>query len=418
MGDKTKETKMSGLHLKIGTINYPPYIFHNEEMGIVYGIEPSLLEILSKKLNFTYEYAFAPPNEMWGAVTDFGNNNISITGLLGMLHRKEVDVVLGDLYVKYEESKYIDFSQPYGMSHECFLVPVTLPHPRWTALFDPFQWPVWIALILSFAFVVLTLRLAAKLRNASISYNDIYLCILFVLGHVLGIHQNDRGIRSSANRILFIIWLLCVLVIATGYRTELISFMTSPYIPPPVDTVQQLIQSSISKITFGNLMKETMMRSNSQFLKELGQQIIVTYNFTYMFSLMDSGTWAVQSSKETLKYMAAIKFKEGTAGDYRLHLMLECVLPTLSAFGLQQNSLLKDDFNYETQRLIEAGLIQHHRSEFARRLPENPIANVNNVIEPLSLDQLKVVFYLLLFGYLVSFICFVIERIIYRLKSN
>jgi len=217
---------------------------------------------------------------------------------------------------------------------------------------------------------------------------------------------------------LFIIWLFCALVIATGYRTVLISFMTSPYIPPPVDTVQQLIQSSISKITFGNLMKETLMRSNSQFLKELGQQIIVTHNFTYMFSLMDSGTWAIQSSKGTLEYMAASKFKEGIAGNYRLHLMMECVLPTLSALGLQKNSLLKDDFNFEIQRLIEAGLIQHHRSEFARRLPANQIANVNNVIEPLSLGHLKGAFYLLLFGCLISFICFVIQRIIFRQKSK
>lgn len=355
---------------------------------------------------------------MWGAVTDFGNNNVTITGLLGMLHRKEVDVVLGDLYVKYEESKYIDFSQPYGMSNECFMVPVLRPHPRWTAIGDPFQWPVWIALFLSFTFVVLTLRLAAKLRNASMNYNDIYLCTIFVLGHVLGIHQTHRGIRSLANRILFIIWLLCVLVLATGYRSVLISFMTSPYIPPPVDTVQQLIQSSTSKITFGSLMKETMMRSDSQLLKELGQQIFVTYNFTYMFSLMDSGAWAIQSSKETLEYMAASKFKEGVAGNYRLHLMMECVLPTLSAFGLQKNSFLKDDFDYETQRLLQAGLIQHHRSEFARRLPKNPIAKVNNLIKPLSLDHLKGVFYLLLFGCLISFICFVIERIIFRLKSK
>jgi len=194
--------------------------------------------------------------------------------------------------------------------------------------------------------------------------------------------------------------------------------MTSPYVPPPMDTVEQLIKSSISKITFGNLMKETLMRSNSHFLKELGQQIFVTYNFTYMFSLMDSGTWAIQSSKGTLEYMAASKFKEGIAGNYRLHLMTDCVLPTLSAFGLQKNSFLKDDFDYETQRLLEAGLIQHYRSEFARRLPENRIAKVNNIIEPISLDHLKGAFYLLLFGCSISFICFVIERIIYRLKSK
>jgi len=135
---------------------------------------------------------------------------------------------------------------------------------------------------------------------------------------------------------------------------------------------------------------------------------------------MYSGSWAVQSSKENLEYMAVTKFQEAVDSNYHVHLMLECVLPALIAFGLQKNSPLKNDIDYVTQRLLESGLIQHHRLEFARRLPVNgnPVTNMKNVIHPLSLDHLQGAFYLLLFGFFASFICFLIERLICRLRSK
>jgi len=86
--DKTTEVEGT-LHLKIGTIHYPPLIFHDEKLDCrLYGIEPLLIEIIAKKLNFTFEYVFASPNEMWGAIKEFGENNVTTTGLIGMLLEK------------------------------------------------------------------------------------------------------------------------------------------------------------------------------------------------------------------------------------------------------------------------------------------------------------------------------------------
>jgi len=177
--------------------------------------------------------------------------------------------------------------------------------------------------------------------------------------------------------------------------------MTSPYTPPPVDTIQQLTESPLGKITFGNFIRDSLLRSNTPSLKELGRQIIVSCNFTYMISLMESGDWAVQSFKETLKYMAAGKCQEVGIRNHRVHLMTECVLPAMSALGLPKNSLLKPYFDIEIQKLVEAGLTEHHRSDFARRLPDNNVRLNNDVrkaIKPLSLEDLQGAFYFLLFG--------------------
>jgi len=414
------KTTMSkeGLHLKIGTLHYPPFIFQDQEKGSVYGIEPSLLRILAEQLNFTFEYAFASPNEMWGEIFDFGGSNLTIIGLIGMLHRGEVDVALGDLYVDYNRKKYIDYTQPYGMGYECFMVPVPRPYPKWTALYGPFQWPVWIATFLSFTFAALTMRLTAQRYKAASTFKDFYLCILYVLGNILGVHQNQHGIRLTTSRLLFIIWLFCSFIIATMYRSVLISFMTSPNTPPPVDTIQQLIDSPIGKITFGTFIQESLLSSNIPLLRVLGEQLIVNYNLTYMYSLMDSETWAVQSSKEGLEFEVSKRFLEANIATHQMHLMLECVLPALNAFGLQKNSPLQTYFDREIQELLEYGFIEFHRSEFGKRPNDNGVRTTENkdaVVEPLSLNDLQGAFYLLLFGYFLSLTCYVLERFTHRL---
>jgi len=67
---------------------------------------------------------------------------MTFTGILGMLHRREADIALVNYYVDYNRKRYIDFTQPYGISHECFMVPIPRPYPKWTALYGPFQFSV------------------------------------------------------------------------------------------------------------------------------------------------------------------------------------------------------------------------------------------------------------------------------------
>jgi len=85
--------------------------------------------------------------------------------------------------------------------------------------------------------------------------------------------------------------------------------MTSPYTPPPVDTIQQLTYSSIFKIAYGTFVRNVLLSSDIRLLKQLGQQMIVTYNYTHLFSLMETGLSATASSKESLEYQVGIHFK-------------------------------------------------------------------------------------------------------------
>jgi len=161
-----------------------------------------------------------------------------------------------------------------------------------------------------------------------------------------------------------------------------------------------------------------MLSSEIPMLKELGQQLTVTYNFTYIFSLLDSGSWAMQSSKESLEYEVAHHFYKTNNTRNRMHIMMDCVLPAFVTFGLQKNSPLQSYMDYAIQKLLESGFIGFHRSEFAKKSTEklNQSLNRNDIIESLSLNDLQWAFYLLVVGFLLSFFCFVVEHIAHRLN--
>ncbi len=101
----------------------------------------------------------------------------------------------------------------------------------------------------------------------------------------------------------------------------------------------------------------------------------------------------------------------------RIHLMLECILPSFNAFGLPKNSPLKPYFDHEIQKLLESGIIEFHRSQFVKKPTENLKQGSDkstNAIKPLSLNDLQGAFFLLLVGFLLSIIFFSFERLVHR----
>lgn len=387
---------LMGRNLRVATLNFPPVVFIANQSNTVtiYGIEPSLMEVLASDLNFTFDYFPVSPYEMWGSVSGEGENRTA-TGLLGALMKKEADVALGNLYIDYTRLSIIGFSSYYKISEECFSVPATRPYPKWTALYHPFSIEVWLATFFSIFFVILTLRLVAmwSIESSIVDsyYRDPVVCFMSVIGHLFGLQQTQE-IRSMANRLFLVWWLFGALILSTGYRSGLISFMTFPFTPPPIDTIQQLVASPLKKIVYDPLMKEILMNSDNSLQRQLGRQMITNDNLTYMFSLMNSSDWAVDANLDNLRYVVATQYPMTRSGP-QVHLMRECVFAMRAALGLQKESPLKPYFDREIQRLIEAGLIEYHRSRFAKKaVVWNPKASKQKTVA-FSLDSLQGAFY-------------------------
>ena len=120
-----KSSSLTGRHLLIATLNYPPAVFVSPSTREVSGIEPAIMDLLSDGLGFTFDYLLAPDGEMWGEITADGNQ----TGIRGMVYRKEADVAFGDMYLNPTwAGQLLDYSYPYKTNYDCFLLPVKRFH--------------------------------------------------------------------------------------------------------------------------------------------------------------------------------------------------------------------------------------------------------------------------------------------------
>lgn len=340
-----------------------------------------------------------------------GSENVTVTGLLGFLHRKEADVSYGDLHMQQRLLPYVDFTRAFRNNYECFLVPAPHPYAKWTALYHPFPSSIWIATGLVCIFAVATLRLLAKWSswrpNEDACFSDTSVCFLFILGNMLSAQQSQE-IRMTSNRLFLIWWLLAAAtVIPTVYRSGLISYITFPYTPAPIDTIQQLVDSPLKKISWGDYFKTSLLDSNDPLHRKLGEQFVIATNLTQMFSLLETDSWAVMSNQGNLLYQASALFPPTSEGP-RVHLMRECVFPTRSALGLRKHSALKPYFDKEIYRLVEAGIVEYISSQYAKKQkPWDPTKS--RKLAPYSLDSLQGAFYLLGFGIALSLLAFLSE---------
>lgn len=408
-----KSRNLMGRHLNVAALHhYPPAMFRKNISGSsdLDGIEPSLINVLSQSLNFTYNFIIAAPTEMWGRVVYDKGYNTTATGLMGLLMRKEADLAIGEMYVDYSRLRYIRFSIPYKFGYECFLVPASRPYAKWTALYHPFTPTVWLAIAISFFLAFLLLYFVSKWRYSTSlkdpSFEEIQMCVLYVLGNMVGVQQ-PQEIRSTANRVFLICWFIAATIIPTGYRSGLISYMTFPFTPAPINTVDHLVRSPLKKIIFGDLIKDILNKSTNQQRQQLAQQLVVNRNLTFMYSLLSTNLWAVDSSQDNLRYIAATQFPTTSSGP-QVHLMDECLVPMLAAFGLQIISPIKPYLDRKIQHLVEAGLVDYHRSQFAKK-SDNWNPKASDGLAPFSLNNLQGAFYLFCLGVAISTFTFVTE---------
>ncbi|XP_070175614.1 probable glutamate receptor [Littorina saxatilis] len=135
-----------------------PYFMVSRENGQnkYSGFCVDLLDILADTLNFTYRFV-TPPDGEWGDKRD-GN----WTGLIGLLERKEADIVL-PLAPSAERSEAVDWTVPFDYWYNGVAVRrVYGTSASGTAFIAPFHWMVYVCIAVTY--VLATLVLMGLLR--------------------------------------------------------------------------------------------------------------------------------------------------------------------------------------------------------------------------------------------------------------
>ncbi|XP_070855045.1 uncharacterized protein Ir41a [Drosophila suzukii] len=168
-------------------------------------------------------------------------------GALGMVIQHKADICIGAMYSWSEDYTYLDLSVYLVRSGITCLVPAPLRIASWHLPLEPFQKPLWAAILLCLFIEAIGLILAYK------SEQELYVppknpggwwtCTKFGISTTFKLFISQSG-KSKANsltvRLLLLVCFLNDLIITSIYGGGLASILTVPSMDEAADTVQRL----------------------------------------------------------------------------------------------------------------------------------------------------------------------------------
>ncbi|KAG7164960.1 Glutamate receptor ionotropic, delta-2-like 14 [Homarus americanus] len=304
-------------------------------------------------------------SELWGEVTSNGTWN----GLVGLLGTGEGDIGIANLFITAlgGRKEYQEYTTYYEQDTTCFLIQSEAQIPRWQSLALPYTATTWLVILLG---LVLTgpllyclTKLASfrgeKMANSSLAYTSLY---------TAGMHFRSTQLQvptSSSLQVLVVFLWLYIIILTTGYSSNLTAFLTVDRTPPGINTIKELYHSSLTVYGLGPFFGNNMAQSKNDHLRE-------------------------------------------------------CFLPFNVAVGLQSHSPLKKNFDRVVSWIYESGLMKYwtkqslvlfkkykREEEEVIATPESEVAGGGGV--SLTLEHVQGVFFILGLGYVAAQLVFMLE---------
>ncbi|GFY74647.1 uncharacterized protein TNIN_402791 [Trichonephila inaurata madagascariensis] len=388
-------------HLKVSTLAFKNF-FEVEEIDgktCFKGLEAKLLECLAEKLNFSFEIILSP-------ISGLANINGTWDGVIGLVQIGEADMGLGTLSISGERMKAVDFSVPYNILKKIFVVKEPGPLPKITAFTYPFTQNAWIlyALMILIA-TVLFQRI--MFRNATFLGS-----FLLVFGSIVS--QAIDNVRDTPwRRLLFGLWMTIAAVMPFLYNINFLSFLTNPEKVPVPGTFRDLSEAVLNGkykcLTSDQSIDSNFMRGSAiDYVAKLGDTIEKNeWKYSYSERLEDLladpvamimpakgvafflGNPPIIDIKVSEDYFQffypAIALKKGFCCSERLN----TVLSNINSAGLYNKWLDEISFVAFLRKRLE---MQHEEPQLQ-----------------LTLQDLKLAFFTLCFGYALAFLAFLGE---------
>ncbi|GFY61483.1 lig_chan-Glu_bd domain-containing protein [Trichonephila inaurata madagascariensis] len=391
--------KLKVAAVKLKTLFYIENIKNKIVLG---GIDGKLLDCLAKKLNFEFEIL---STHTGGS----RHSNGTWDGVIGLVRNGEADIGLGCLVFSQERFEVVDFSKSYSALEKIFAAKEPGQVPKITAFTYPFTQNVWIFYTLMIlAATVLFQRI--MFRNATLLGS-----FLSVLGSI--VTKGMENVKDTPwRRVLFGLWLTIATVMPFLYNTCFLSFLTMPEKMPIPKTFKELSDTVLNGKYKCLVPKEAidvdlLLGSGIDHLVKLGETIQKNHwKFSYaerLEHLLDDTT-AVIIPKFALELLLGsppyIKVKK--SGDYSgiWH----------SGIALKKGFCCRKRLNDVLNGIINGGLYEKWINDvsFAETIRKRLELKHEEPQLQLTLEDLKLAFSTLCFGYAMAFLAFLGEVLI------
>ncbi|CAH0381550.1 unnamed protein product [Bemisia tabaci] len=429
---------------EVPVLHKPPWNFvsyTNDSIRVIGGRDDKLIFLLASKFKFRYTY-IDPPERIQGAGV-----NGTMTGVLGMISRREVQLFAGDLGLTYERNQAVEFTFPTLADSEVFLTHSPGRLNEALALVRPFQWQVWLLVVLTVVasgpllFIIIETPTCWQKKSRSMKPRNhwkVFLNCVWVSFTIL-LQQSIRLPSSSCRyRLVMSIFILSVVyVIGDMYSANLTSILAHPSKEQPISTLDQLADAMLFK-DYQLLVEK---QSSSHALLENGTGV---YSWMWKkmkkqpLNLIDNIEEGMKYVKERRNYALlggreTFTFDTRRFGTQHFHIS-EKLNTKYSAIAVQLGCPFLELFNEQLMFLYEAGILNKITEEEYQKLGESKVdeievseggsANTGTAKQKedeestaMTMTSLQGSFYVLIVGHLISIVVLLIEKLYHRYNS-
>ncbi|GFS45404.1 glutamate receptor ionotropic, delta-2 [Nephila pilipes] len=365
------------------------------------GFEGEMLKYLVEKLKFEFELVL-PNDGKYGS----RDNNGTWNGVIGLVQRGEADIGLATLTITENRWEAVDFSISYGIIDRVFAVKEPGEMPKVIAFIYPFSQNVWVLYTLMIlAATVLFQRM--MLRRATLLGS-----FLSVLGSVVS--QAIDNVRETPwRRVLLGLWMTIAAVMPFLYNTSFVSYLTMPQkvpVPRNFEELSKVVLSGKYKClpNKGTIEQELLLRSGIDYLVKMGE-MIQKNGWEYSFGgkspeLLENPVAIITSSLGLNLLLGSppyitVKVSDDYFGIWNM------------AIAMKKGFCCRERFNEALYHIISVGLIEKWIDDlsFADTLHKRLKKNHEEPKLQLTLEDLKLSFFTLFFGYALALLAFLTE---------
>ncbi|XP_034940794.1 glutamate receptor ionotropic, delta-1-like [Chelonus insularis] len=369
-----RRSNLEGLPLRaaISTILYEPKnSIYSENLIFLEMIQP-----LSEMMNFT-------PIMKWELLLGYCTSDTKCTGVMSELVKKNIDICFSPIILSSNRLKYIDMTMNFYSNKLFLYMKKPDQKSRWKEYLRPFEFDVWISIIIVMLLSSIILFLMEMIYNTddelrswarlNIKTPNFLNCMFKVFGIICG--KETGKSRSTPMRTIQVTIQITSVLIVTSYSAKLIqSLTTGIMVTPPFSSVDDFLNDKTYRLRIpvwsdhlNDFLNSTVIQEQkiiAKILKEKSLPKSEVEGLTQMCHIYKCGF---------LSYRGILK--RYNFPDNCEVLSIGSVLTVHYSMGLQKRSPFREVINYQFYRMHEFGFVQRIINNLKPELTRTRLTN-------------------------------------------
>ncbi|KAK6630514.1 hypothetical protein RUM43_014499 [Polyplax serrata] len=402
LNDSFRIKNMNRCPVNVTIVDLSPVTIFTDEYGNnsssrLGGIEGNLLHEVATRLNFNATYATALDGIGWGWIRP------SPSGAVGEVYTGRSDFATGLLAPTIERYEALDLSMPYS-GRECITYGVPkgagVRTPDWITILTFEYTPItWFLIFLSCIFLFCVFYTMNKYSKTKLFFrtSDIF---LYQFSSCLGLPIKIPNYLFI--RLTVLTWIIFTFVTTVAYKSSISSKLTVPKEVPDINTFDELLRSHLQLTGYNNMFRLLQYNGSEPVIKKMEERFKITdFDIKYAIDLI-ARERKIAYVRHTSSFLYYSLMNPNSKG--KIHVMTDCILSYHPIIVTKKHSPFSYRLNQLISWLLESGITNKWRSNFIYDIPYAPFP-----FHKLALHHMYGVFCILLTGYTVGLIAFMLE---------